>query len=392
MPVLGPLDVTTTELAEAALNALRLTALGLAFAAYALLLDHDRLVAAAGGAALGARGRSCDPARARARARRRRPRRVGAGRGVRPRGRRGYATLLSPLVAGSLERATGLAEAMEARGFGRSGATRAPRPPWSTRDRLALPLAGSARPGGGAVALASVVDSRSRTRRRRRRCGTSRSSSSPARSSRCSARPARASRRCSARSPGSCRTSTAAASPAGSSSPGSTRARTRPAELAGTVATVFQDPEDQVVMTIVANEVAFGLENLGVRPPRSGPASSGARRGRRAPPLGPEDDRALRRRAPAGLSRLRARARAAAAAARRADLAARSRGRRRSSSTPSSGSARPSSSPSTASPARSSSRPASSSSTRAASSSTPRARRRRVAGRGAAGVDESLCF
>jgi len=42
--------------------------------------------------------------------------------------------------------------------------------------------------------------------------------------------------------------------------------RVRPAELAGTVATVFQDPEDQVVMTIVANEVAFGLENLGVAP------------------------------------------------------------------------------------------------------------------------------
>jgi energy-coupling factor transport system ATP-binding protein len=41
---------------------------------------------------------------------------------------------------------------------------------------------------------------------------------------------------------------------------------TRPAELAGTVATVFQDPEDQVVMTIVANEVAFGLENLGTPP------------------------------------------------------------------------------------------------------------------------------
>jgi energy-coupling factor transport system ATP-binding protein len=40
----------------------------------------------------------------------------------------------------------------------------------------------------------------------------------------------------------------------------------RPAELAGRVATVFQDPEDQVVMTIVANEVAFGLENLGVPP------------------------------------------------------------------------------------------------------------------------------
>jgi energy-coupling factor transport system ATP-binding protein len=40
----------------------------------------------------------------------------------------------------------------------------------------------------------------------------------------------------------------------------------RPAELAGRVATVFQDPEDQVVMTIVANEVAFGLENLGTPP------------------------------------------------------------------------------------------------------------------------------
>jgi energy-coupling factor transporter ATP-binding protein EcfA2 len=42
--------------------------------------------------------------------------------------------------------------------------------------------------------------------------------------------------------------------------------RARPAELAGTVATVFQDPEDQVVLTRVANEVAFGLENLGMPP------------------------------------------------------------------------------------------------------------------------------
>ena len=40
----------------------------------------------------------------------------------------------------------------------------------------------------------------------------------------------------------------------------------RPAELAGTVATLFQDPEDQVVMTRVENEVAFGLENLGAPP------------------------------------------------------------------------------------------------------------------------------
>jgi energy-coupling factor transport system ATP-binding protein len=43
--------------------------------------------------------------------------------------------------------------------------------------------------------------------------------------------------------------------------------RTRPADLAGTVATVFQDPEDQVVMSRVANEVAFGLENVGTAPP-----------------------------------------------------------------------------------------------------------------------------
>jgi energy-coupling factor transport system ATP-binding protein len=41
---------------------------------------------------------------------------------------------------------------------------------------------------------------------------------------------------------------------------------TGPAQLAGTVASVFQDPEDQVVMRRVANEVAFGLENLGTRP------------------------------------------------------------------------------------------------------------------------------
>jgi energy-coupling factor transport system ATP-binding protein len=44
--------------------------------------------------------------------------------------------------------------------------------------------------------------------------------------------------------------------------------RVRPSDLAGTVASVFQDPEDQVVFTIVENEVAFGLENVGVAPTR----------------------------------------------------------------------------------------------------------------------------
>jgi energy-coupling factor transporter transmembrane protein EcfT len=38
----------------------------------------------------------------------------------------GHARLLSPLLAGSLERGLNLAEAMEARGYGRPGATRAP--------------------------------------------------------------------------------------------------------------------------------------------------------------------------------------------------------------------------------------------------------------------------
>ena len=142
IPVLGLLDVTTTELTAAALNALRLTALGLAFAAYALLLDHDRLVAAAGVARRSALAVALAtrlvPSLERDA--------VGLaesvrGRGVRLEGARGYATLLSPLVAGSLERATSLAEAMEARGFGRPGVTRAPRPPWSGRDRFALPLA-----------------------------------------------------------------------------------------------------------------------------------------------------------------------------------------------------------------------------------------------------------
>jgi energy-coupling factor transport system ATP-binding protein len=40
----------------------------------------------------------------------------------------------------------------------------------------------------------------------------------------------------------------------------------RPAELAGTVASVFQDPEEQIVLSRVVSEVAFGLENVGTPP------------------------------------------------------------------------------------------------------------------------------
>jgi energy-coupling factor transporter transmembrane protein EcfT len=139
LPVVGTLDVTTDELQQAALSALRLTALALAFAAYALLLDHDRLVS---GARVARRS-----ALAVALATRLVPtlQRDAAGlveavrgRGVAIGGVRGFALLLSPLVAGSLERATNLAEAMEARGFGRAGATRAPQPPWTGVDWLSL--------------------------------------------------------------------------------------------------------------------------------------------------------------------------------------------------------------------------------------------------------------
>jgi len=139
LPVLGQLGVTTEELRTAALNGLRLMSLGLAFSAYALLVDHDRLVAAAGFAprsafavALATRlvpslerdavGLS-DAVR---------------GRGVTVSGARGHAKLLSPLVAGSLERAVNLAEAMEARGFGRQARSHAPSPPWTSLDRVAL--------------------------------------------------------------------------------------------------------------------------------------------------------------------------------------------------------------------------------------------------------------
>ena len=52
--------------------------------------------------------------------------------------------------------------------------------------------------------------------------------------------------------------------------------RVRPADLAGTVATLFQDPEDQVVFTRVGAEIAFGLENLGTPPARILPRASAA--------------------------------------------------------------------------------------------------------------------
>jgi energy-coupling factor transport system permease protein len=139
MPVVGRLDVTVEEIEIAALNGLRLTGVALAFSAYALLVDHDRLVAAARFAprsalavALATRlvpSLERDAAGLREAVR---------GRGVSVTGVRGHARLLSPLVAGSLERAANLAESMEARGYGRAGRTAAPGRPWRGVDRAAI--------------------------------------------------------------------------------------------------------------------------------------------------------------------------------------------------------------------------------------------------------------
>jgi energy-coupling factor transport system permease protein len=138
IPVLGRLDVTTEELGNGLFQGLRLAAVGLAFAVYALLLDHDRLLASAGWArrstvavALATRlvpllERDARDLRLALR-----------GRGV----ELGPVRLLSPLLAGSLERGLNIAEAMEARGYGRAVRSRAPRSPWGPLDRVALPVA-----------------------------------------------------------------------------------------------------------------------------------------------------------------------------------------------------------------------------------------------------------
>jgi energy-coupling factor transport system permease protein len=149
LPVIGPIDLSTDEIRIAVVNGFRLAVVALAFSAYTLLVDHDRLVSAAGFARRSALAVALAtrlvPSLERDAAGLSEAMR---GRGIELHGARGYATLLSPLVAGSLERASGLAEAMEARGFGRSGATRAPRPAWTWLDHLALV---------GAVVLVAVA-------------------------------------------------------------------------------------------------------------------------------------------------------------------------------------------------------------------------------------------
>jgi energy-coupling factor transport system permease protein len=136
---LGWMDVTTEELRTAGVLGLRFTALALAFGLYALALDHDRLVqglwfARRSMLALAIALRLLPTLQRDA---------TGLiealrGRGVEVRGVRGHARLLGPLVGGALERSLSLAEAMEARGFGRGRRTRAPREAWRPLDWVAL--------------------------------------------------------------------------------------------------------------------------------------------------------------------------------------------------------------------------------------------------------------
>jgi len=139
LPVLGQLDVTREELRLGLFQGLRLTSVGLAFAAYALLLDHDRLVQSARFArrsvlAIALATRLVPTLERDA---------AGLvealrGRGVEVTGAHGRARLMAPLLAGSLERGLNLAEAMEARGYGRPGSTRVAAPAWGPREHAAL--------------------------------------------------------------------------------------------------------------------------------------------------------------------------------------------------------------------------------------------------------------
>ena len=149
VPVIGELNVTREELVASAVQALRLLAVTLAFAVYALLLDHDRLVHAVSFAR-----RSVLAVALATRLLPTLERDAGGllvalrGRGIEVEGVRGRARLLGPLLAGSLERGTSLAEAMEARGFGRPGRTRLPAEPWTVLDYVALVAAAGLIVGG----------------------------------------------------------------------------------------------------------------------------------------------------------------------------------------------------------------------------------------------------
>ena len=150
VPVLGQLDVTTEELTGAAIQAVRLAAVTLG-RRYALLLDHDALLRSARFArrsalvvALATRLVPSSSATCAGLSRR------CAGAGWRWPAFVAERGSCFPIVAGSLERALNLAEAMEARGYGRAGTTRAPSPGWRS-GRQARPRGVADARGGCAV-------------------------------------------------------------------------------------------------------------------------------------------------------------------------------------------------------------------------------------------------
>ena len=139
LPVVGSIDVTREELVAGSVQALRLATVALAFALWALKLDHDRLVREARFArrsvltvALATRLIPTLERDATGFVEALR------GRGVEVEGLRGRSRLLAPLVASSLERALNLAESMEARGYGRPGRARLARARLSGREWAAL--------------------------------------------------------------------------------------------------------------------------------------------------------------------------------------------------------------------------------------------------------------
>ena len=233
------------------------------------------------------------------------------GRGVEVEGLRGRARLVSPLVSGSLERALNLAEAMEARGFGR--------PVRPGRRRRA---------GGPSIGLRSsrrcvlVVGARVAVADRTRRLASPTAAPTGRRFRSLAGCRARA-RSCCSRVASGCGKSTLLRALAGLvphfhggqvrrrvEIGGRDTRRTRPAELAGTVATLFQDPEDQVVFGGVSPRSAFGIENAGspAGRDRARVREAALDDGRRRAPGRAERRRALRRRAPTRLPRLDARA------------------------------------------------------------------------------------
>ena len=315
--------MTTEELANGLFQALRLVAVGLAFAVYALLLDHDRLLASAGWArrstvAVGLATRLVPLLE--------RDARDHASRAARPRGR---AQRDAPALAAP--RRLARARAQSRRGDG------------GARLRTRRPHACAAQ----SVDLARPARARrvGRSSSSWGRCGCSASSTA-------SASPTAPARRCST----TCRWRSATAS----TSPCSARPGRGKSTLLRALAGLVPHFHGGTVLRLASSSAgstrarpvraARGHRRLGVPGP-GGPDRDGAGRRTRSPSASrtparprrrsgrgwrtrsqlvgverarqPPDRRALRRRAAARVARVGARAAAAAPAARRADLAAR---------------------------------------------------------------------